>query len=31
MVKKKEEDVGFFKKYFGGVGAYMPIGPSKEH
>ncbi len=27
----EEEDVGFFKKYFGGVGAYMPIGPSKEH
>jgi len=21
---------GFFKKYFGGVGQYMPIGPSKE-
>ncbi|MBO4294039.1 MAG: outer membrane protein assembly factor BamE [Alphaproteobacteria bacterium] len=21
---------GFFKKYFGGVGTYMPIGPSKE-
>ena len=22
--------IGFFKKYFGGVGTYMPIGPSKE-
>ena len=21
---------GFFKKYFGGVGTYMPIGPTKE-
>jgi len=24
------QDVGFFKKYFGGVGAYMPIAPTKE-
>ena len=23
-------NIGFFKKYFGGVGAYMPVGPSKE-
>lgn len=23
-------ELGFFKKYFGGVGAYMPIGHSKE-
>jgi len=23
-------DIGFFKKYFGGVGAYMPFGNSKE-
>ncbi len=22
--------IGFFKKYFGGVGAYMPFGSSKE-
>lgn len=26
----KEHDLGFFKRYFGGVGQYMPIGPSKE-
>ena len=25
-----EHDLGFFKRYFGGVGQYMPIGPSKE-
>ena len=23
-------NIGFFKKYFGGVGSYMPIGPTKE-
>ncbi len=23
-------ELGFFKKYFGGVGAYMPIAPSKN-
>ena len=23
-------DIGFFKKYFGGVGTYSPIAPSKE-
>ncbi len=26
----KGHNPGFFKKYFGGVGQYMPIGPSKE-
>ncbi len=25
------DDVGFFKKYFGGVGAYMPIAPTETN
>lgn len=24
------QNIGFFRKYFGGVGAYMPVAPSKD-